>query len=67
VFVSAVADVSPTRRTSLDVRCIGLRDGGETFRAIHLNTANAKIGVLYQNDDYGKDFLWGWKPRSVTK
>ncbi|HEX7440379.1 MAG TPA: ABC transporter substrate-binding protein [Caldimonas sp.] len=25
------------------------------------NTPNAKIGVLYQNDDYGKDYLKGFK------
>jgi ABC-type branched-subunit amino acid transport system substrate-binding protein len=25
------------------------------------NTPNAKIGILYQNDDYGKDYLKGFK------
>jgi branched-chain amino acid transport system substrate-binding protein len=34
-----------------------------TIYAQHIlkNTPNAKIGVLYQNDDYGKDYLKGFK------
>ena len=30
-------------------------------RYILENQPNAKIGVLYQNDDYGKDYLEGFK------
>ena len=30
-------------------------------QAIARNSPNAKIGVLYQNDDYGKDYLGGLK------
>jgi branched-chain amino acid transport system substrate-binding protein len=34
-----------------------------TIYAQHIlkNTPNAKIGILYQNDDYGKDYLKGFK------
>ena len=30
-------------------------------QAIAANTPNAKIGVIYQNDDYGKDYITGLK------
>ena len=30
-------------------------------RHIRQNSADAKIGVIYQNDDYGKDLLYGLK------
>ena len=28
---------------------------------------DAKIGVLYQNDDFGKDYLKGWSTGSATR
>lgn len=40
----------------------GFEMEGQTFGRYILKTRpNAKIGVLYQNDDYGKDFLVGLK------
>jgi branched-chain amino acid transport system substrate-binding protein len=40
----------------------GFEMEGKTFgQYILKHKANAKIGVLYQNDDYGKDFLTGLK------
>ena len=30
------------------------------------NFAGKKIAILYQNDDYGKDYLYGVKYRSAT-
>ena len=40
----------------------GFEMEGQTFARYILKTKpNAKIGVLYQNDDYGKDFLIGLK------
>jgi branched-chain amino acid transport system substrate-binding protein len=40
----------------------GFEMEGKTFgQYILTNKPNAKIGVLYQNDDYGKDFLVGLK------
>ncbi len=35
--------------------------GSSTARHIRQNHADAKIGVIYQNDDYGKDLLYGLK------
>ncbi len=34
-------------------------EGAIYGRRIKANTPNAKIGVLYQNDDYGKDYIAG--------
>jgi branched-chain amino acid transport system substrate-binding protein len=34
-------------------------EGAIYGRRIRSNTPNAKIGVLYQNDDYGKDYIAG--------
>src|SRR6201982_1358865 len=40
----------------------GFEMEGKTFgQYILKNKPNAKVGVLYQNDDYGKDFLVGLK------
>ena len=45
---------------------MGWQPNYETEAAIYAkhilkNTPNAKIGVLYQNDDYGKDYLKGFR------
>jgi len=53
----------PTGRVPLERTDVsGLRDGRENFgQYILKNKPDAKVGVLYQNDDYGKDFLVGLK------
>ena len=39
-----------------------LQDGGADLRPIHSQTGpNAKIAILYQNDDLGKDFVAAFK------
>ena len=39
-----------------------LPDGGPDLRAYMLkNVPDAKVGILYQNDDYGKDYLKGFE------
>ena len=39
-----------------------LPDGGPDLHRVHLkNFPDAKVGVLYQNDDYGKDYLKGFE------
>jgi branched-chain amino acid transport system substrate-binding protein len=36
-------------------------EGAAYARYIRTNERNARIGILYQNDDYGKDYLAGFK------
>ena len=36
-------------------------------RYILKNLPNAKIAVLYQNDDFGKDYLVGFAKASATR
>lgn len=43
-----------------------LVEGRIYVRYLLRNYPNAKIGVLYQNDDMGKDYLAGLGPASVT-
>jgi branched-chain amino acid transport system substrate-binding protein len=36
-------------------------EGAAYARYIRTNDRNARVGILYQNDDYGKDYLAGFK------
>jgi branched-chain amino acid transport system substrate-binding protein len=36
-------------------------EGAAYARYIRSNDRNARVGILYQNDDYGKDYLTGFK------
>ncbi len=53
---------SATQGVSLDVPCYLGRGPGDRLRQVRAeDQPDAKIAVLYQNDDYGKDFLKGLK------
>ena len=63
LFAGTGARRSPTRRTSLDdgLQSELLRRGPH-LRPVHPHEhPNAKIGILFQNDDLGKDYVNGLK------